>query len=700
MKRIPLPLIAGVIAGVALWLSRASFDVAGTTAAPVRVAMLPSLPELAGLLTLTLIIAAGIASVLRTRQSFWGPATDPLLPLFALSLLILPFLPWLADWLPALRLLAGPGQIIVWIVVVGQVLWLFLPRLASRIGVRSPVIGRSSGAVLFGVVSVALSAPFVLNVRAAPNTFADLFHTVGQLPHATWSTVPAGALGMLFDQEYGIAAYAPVLLLGFIGLAGMLRDPSRRWLGAGLSAAALTLILLPATVDPWWSKSMMPGRPVFLLLPVLGVPTAWLYERLGPGSPGRAGAQVLLLISAAITLIVVLLSPSVPAVQDGDGSSALLVWMSPAWQLWREAPSYVAGVTRASTIRVLLWLLAFSAVAWMLVRRQAASDGRAALAAAFATVAVFIVVVTLSAAVVPDATTQFDVEGRSLFPMLETLDPIARPIAIRYDALSVVRPAELPPLFRLSAGPDQRIERQPVRVVLNARFRLPAGKYVLDLKGSDSAGSLPDASLALQVGREGRPLETWPLTLGRGQHAKREFDLPLDAEFVGFRAARAVEGAIAKLSVSPRDVVESRKRFPAGTVLSAAMFGPVRIFFHDSSSYPEGDGFWVKGRTTVRMTMLKVKEEDSGVLLAVHSGARANVVTLATPGWSKSLELVPGVTERVTIPSRQGERFIPLTITSANGFVPAEIQRSRDRRLLGAWIAFIPDDIARTSATP
>ena len=700
MKRIPLPLIAAVIAGVALWLSRASFDVAGTTSVPVRVAMLPSLPELAGLITLTLIVATGMASVLGRGQRFWEPATDPLLPLFALSLLILPYLPWLPDWLPALRLLAGPGRIIVWIVVIGQVLWIFLPRLASRIGVRSPVISRSSGAVLFGVVSVAMSAPFVLNVRAAPSTFADLFHTISRLPQATLSTVPSGALGMLFDQEYGIAAYAPVLLLGFVGLAGMLRDKSRRWLGAGLSAATVALILLPATVDPWWSRSMMPGRPVFLLLPVLGVPIAWLYERLAPGSAGRAGAQVLLLVSAAITLTIVMLSPGVPAMQDGDGSSALLVWMSPAWQLWREAPSYVADVTRASSIRVLLWLLAFAVVAWLLARRQASSEGRGALAAALATVVMFVAVVTTSAAVVPDAAARFDVEGRALFPMLETLDPVARPIAIRYDALSRVSPAELPPLFRLSAVPDQRTGRQPVRVVLNARFRLPAGKYVLELKGSDSAGSVPDASMALQVGREGRPLETWPLTLGRGQHVHREFDLPLDAEFVGFRAARAVEGTIAELSVSPLDVVESRKRFPAGTVLSAAAFAPVRIFFHDSASYPEANGFWVKGRSTVHMTMLKVKEEDPDVLLAVHSGARPNVVTFARPGWSKSLELVAGVTERVTIPTRPGERFIPLTITSADGFVPAEIEQSRDRRLLGAWIAFIPDDIARTSATP
>lgn len=445
---------------------------------------------------------------------------------------------------------------------------------------------------------------------------------------------------------------------------------------------------------------MMPGRPVFLLLPVLGVPIAWLYERLAPGSPARAGAQVLLLISAAITLTIVMPSPGVPAVQDGDGSSALLVWMSPTWQLWREAPSYVAGVTRASSIRVLLWLAGFVVVSWLLARRAAASEGRAALAAALGTVLGFVALATASAAIVPDASKRFDVEGRAMFPMLETLDPIARPIAIRYDAFSHVSPAELPALFRLSAVPDQRTDRQPVRVVLNARFRLPAGTYVLDLKGSDSAGTVPDASMALQVGREGRPLETWPLTLGRGQRVQREFDLPLDAEFVGFRAPRAVEGTIAELSVSPRDVVEARKRFPAGTVLSAAVFAPVRIFFHDSSAYPEADGFWVRGRTTVRMTLLKVREEDSGVLLAVHSGARPNVVTFATPGWSKSLELTPGVTERVTVPSRQGERFIPLTITSADGFVPAEIEQSRDRRLLGAWIAFIPDDIARTSAAP
>ena len=213
-------------------------------------------------------------------------------------------------------------------------------------------------------------------------------------------------------------------------------------------------------------------------------------------------------------------------------------------------------------------------------------------------------------------------------------------------------------------------------------------------------GPIPDASMSLQLGREGRPIESWPLVLGPGQHSQRDFDVPLDAEFVGFRASRQAEQAIAELRVSPRSVVETRKRVPGrNRSLGCGVCARPHLLSRQPA-YPEAEGFWVRGRTTVRMTMLKVRESDPGVLLAVHSGARPNVVTLATPDWSQTLELVPGVTERVTVPSKAGERFIPLTISTTDGFVPAEIEQSRDRRLLGAWIAFIPDDIARTSAAP
>ena len=695
-----LPIGAATTAGVALWVSRASFDVAGTTAAPVRIAMLPSLAELVGFVALALLTAAGIASLVRTGRAFWEPATEALLPLYALSLLVLPYLPWIPDWIPALRLFAGPGRMLIWIVVVGQMLWVLISLLRKRRAFYAPVIGRSKGAALFAIVSVALSAPFVLNVAAVSSTFTDLFNAIGQLRATTPSMVAIGGLGVLFDQEYGIVPYAPVLLLGFLGLAGMLRERESRRLGLALTMAAFVLIALAASADPWWSKSMMPGRPVFLLLPLLAAPIAWLYGRLEPNTPARAGAQALLLLSVGITLTLVIADPRIPALQEGDGSSALLQWMSPTWQLWREAPTYVAGVWRASTLRVLLWLGAFAIAAWILAWRSMPSGGRASLAATTIGAVLFVAVVTTSAAIVPDTAKPFDVEARVMFPLLETFDPVARPMAMRYDRFSRVSPEQLPPLFTMSAVPGQRTARQPVRVVLNARFRLPAGRYVLDLKGSTAADAIPDASMGLQLGREGRPIENWPLLLVPGQRSRREFDVPLDAEFVGFRAARQAEPAIAELRVSPRTVVETRKRMPAGTVLSAAAYSPVHIFFHDSSVHAEAEGFWVKGRTTARMTMLKVRDDDPGVLLAVHSGARPNVVTIASAGWWEKLDLTPGVTARVFVPSKAGERFVPLTISSTGGFVPAEIEKSRDRRLLGAWVAFIPDDIARTSAAP
>lgn len=693
---------AASIAGVALWISRASFDVAGTTAVPERVAMLPSLAELMGFVVLALLVAAAMAVLLRgghdRTQAFWGAATDALLPLLALSLLVLPYLPWLADWIPPLRLLAGPGRLLIWIVIVGQVLWIFLPRLSHRLGLRSPVVSPSTGAAMFGISAVALSAPFALNIRELPSAFVAAFQNGRHLQLSRMSLVPTGSLGVLFDQEYGIIPFAPVLILGFIGLAGMLREPSHRWLAIPLALASLSLIVLPGTLDPWWTRSAMPGQLVVLLLPLLAAPIAWLYARLPRESLFRAGAQVLLLFSSAITFAVLL--GLVPVRQQADGSSGLLQWMSPTWQLWSEAPSYVVGGAGAATARVLVWLAAFSIVAWLFSRTRMASAGRAALTAAMSMTLLCISVVFATSVAMSDTTGRFDVEKRVLFHLLETFDPIARPIAVRYNPLSIVSPGQLPSLFTASAVPGERTDPQPVRVILNARFRLPAGRYVLDLTGSDTAGSVPDASLALQIGREGRPIESWPLMLGRGERVQRDFDVPLDAEFVGFRAARPVEGMIGELRVTPRDVVESRKRFPAGTILSSAVFAPVRIFFHDSFAYPEAEGFWVRGRTTVRMTMMKVKESDPAVLLAVHSGARPNTVTLSTARWSKTLELVPGATERVTVPCREGEQFIPLTISSTDGFIPAEIEQTGDTRLLGAWIGFIPDDIARTSATP
>jgi hypothetical protein len=736
---------AALVAGVALWLSRASFDVAGTGDAPMRVAMLPALPELAGLIVLALLIAAAIASLL----GWDAAAADVLAPLFSLALLALPYLPWLPDWLPALRLLAGPGRSLVWMIVLGQLMWLLGIELTKRIQAgpgpsfsafaifvtslcvyvwalsragafdalpirliaaaavavlvwwSAYAVTRSKTAATFAWASICFSAPFLLNARhLVPGAFIDLFTTIRNLTIASPGLLTAGVPGVLFDQEFGVFAYAPVLLLGFVGLTVLARDRSRRLLALALGAAVLGLIGLAGSRDPWWNDALMPGATVLLALPLLAPPIAWLYARTGGHTGRRTALQILLLLSLAVTLSMVHDVSRVPLPQEGDGSSSLLQWFSPTWQLWDDAPSFIASAPLAWA-RTTLWLVAAAILGWLISRRTG-SPGRAHLFAITVMLGVFVAAASISAAVLRDERTQrFDPEARVLFPMLETFTPVVRPIGVRYDPFSVVNPAELTPLFSLTASPGQRLDRQPVRVVLNARFRLPAGQYQVDMQGSDLAGTVPRASVALQVGREGRPLETWRLQLMPGSWAQYRFRLPLDAEFVGFRASRQVEQTIAALRISALQVEDVPRRFDTPTLLSAADFKIARVFFHDSGAYTERDGFWVKGRATIRMTILKAREADSSLTLAIHSGARPNVLTVTTPGWEKRIELVPGLTTRIAVPSRAGETFLPLSITTADGFVPSQIEAgSRDRRVLGAWVAFIPDDISRTSGAP
>ena len=689
------PITAATLAGVALWVSRASFDVAGSAQSPVRVAMMPSAAELLGLVIMFLLIAAGVALLLRNGaepdSQFWGAASDTLLPLFGLGLLLLPYLPFLADWIPALRLLAGPGRILVWVVVIGQTLWIFLPRLSRRIGLPTPLLDETKASVVFACTAVFLSAPFVFNARALTQAFGDLLENARHLPSADLSAVPAASLAVLFDQEFGLLPSAPVLALAFIGLAAMMRDRSQRWVGVALTIASLCVIALAASADPWWRRSFAPGRQLVLLLPLLTVPIASLYSRLLRFSISRAAAQVSHLVTVGITLVFLLFEEPVPVQQDGIGASSLLRWLSPTWQLWSEVPTYVTTGAIVASTRVVLWIAGLTLMGWLLSRRRAHSEGRVALLVTLGATAACVTISTITAAALSDSNSRFNVESRGLIPLLETFDPIARPVALRYDPFSLARPDELPPLFALSAVPGQRTGRQPLRVVLNARFRLPAGSYELDVEGAKSAGSVPDAAIFLQLGREGGALTSWPLTMTAGQHARHVFDVPLDSEFVAFRAAPSLEPTIASIRITPVTVAAIRKRFPAPRVLAASAFATVTAFFH-GGAFPESDGFWVQGRETTRVTLLKQRANDQGVTLAIHSGSRPNTVTLATNTWSQTLNLVQGVTERVVVPTKEGDTFIPLTIAATGGFVPAEIGRSPDRRLLGAWIAFIPDE--------
>jgi hypothetical protein len=518
------------------------------------------------------------------------------------------------------------------------------------------------------------SAPYGFNTQTSVRTFLS------------------GFPGVFFDQEYGVITFAPALGLAFIGVAGMLREARQRRLAVELSAVAMALLVLVCSFAQWWGGSAMPGRHIISILSLLGIPIAWYYKYKVDNASSRALVRFLLLISLVVMLTMTWSVGGLLLGQGRDGTSSLLEWLSPTWHLWTGAPSYITSSPPAAYLRTLLWLGGVAFVMW-LCQRSSATPGRAALRVTLAAVAVSTIVVSVAASLPPaPRQRRFDPEARLSFTMLDGFDTIARPLGIRYQPLSLLAPSDIPSMFVAKAVSGQRLAPQPLPVLLNARFRLPAGAYEVEIDGSNTEPVL-DGSVGLQVGREGKPVQIWSMRLVPNGAWRQQFSLPIDAEFVGFRAPREVERGIQTLRLRPLTVVDRSLRLRTPPVIAAAPFGSLTVFFHDAVAYSEPDGFWVRGRARLRATIAATiaagAESDEMTALQVHSGARPNTVTFSTPRWSERLELVPGVTREVRVPSIPHERLLPLTITTTNGFVPAEIQPGNgDRRLLGCWVTF------------
>ena len=344
-------------------------------------------------------------------------------------------------------------------------------------------------------------------------------------------TLLSGGPGNWLDQEFGVLIYAPVLALGFAGLAGLGRDRAWRAFAVELALVLAAMCAMVGSFGIWWGGSAMPGRPVISILPLLAAPIARHYE-LAIAHTGRvAASRLALLISLVTTAALAIVAGGRLLAQGRDGSSAWLEWLSPVWHLWASAPTFIFSPPLTASGQALCWLGGALIVAALCRRGVSAfvEPGRAArratLAAAVVSIAIAAVVPAISSAGAPG---RFDPEARSFFPMLGRFDAVARPLGVRYDPLSMVPPSAIPPLFTLTAVPGQRLAPQPLEVMLNARFMLPAGEYELELTGvrgqglpegrnrpADRPGGRSDRAVAF--GDAGRPAvpTSFPRAAGR-----------------------------------------------------------------------------------------------------------------------------------------------------------------------------------------
>lgn len=576
-----------------------------------------------------------------------------------------------------------------------------LPWLSTKYAPMSAVmmliaLGRlraSSPSVRFPPKLIALVAPYGISLVA---WFAFFYAIWGvPLPQAPYGsltqTTPLnlifGAPGLLFDQEYGLLAFAPVYILSATGLAAMWRAPGelRR------QAIEITLIFgaLIATVGAfriWWGGTAAPARPLASGLLLLALPIAAAFRAAPAGSARRAAQHLLLWVSVAIAITLTVAQDGLLINNSRDGTSALLEYWSPRWELWSLAPTFVHHDPRIAWLHTSWWLAIAGAAAIALARVRSVRPGASALAAgAIFSAALAVVALTFPLLPSDPPLPHVALGARSRLVALDGFDSRVRPAAVWYDPIRKVSAAEIVPQLSLGVKPLQRTDPQPVRVIHNGRFSLPAGTYDVDVTFGDRVPARP-TPLSLQIGRVGLPIQNWNLQPQPGEKWRTSIWLPVDAGFVGFRGPLEMERAIAAIAITPSAIVDAGARPRVPAVLSAGVYNGVTVFFHDEQMYPEPQGFWTVGGRSAAVTVAVPPGRTGPVVLRIHCGGQANTATISTLGWQQVHALEPGKAVDVELPMADGG-VSPLTISTDNGFSPKSADpASRDQRFLGIWI--------------
>jgi hypothetical protein len=504
-----------------------------------------------------------------------------------------------------------------------------------------------------------------------------------------WNLV-FGAPGLLFDQEYGLLPYGPAYILAITGLAALWRSGGER----RLLAVRVVLVFgaLLGTVGAfriWWGGSAAPARPLASGLLVLALPIAAAFTAAPQGSARRAAQHLLLWVGVGIAVTLTFAQEGLLIANGRDGTSSLLEWWSPRWELWTLAPSFIFHEAPTALLHSAAWLAIASIAAFVLSRTRVSRPATAALAACgvFGTA---LLAASLALPLLPHDPPMPGVhlEARARLAALDTFDTRALPAALIFDPLRKTSAAEILPALTLAVRPGLRPDPQPVRVLHNGRFSLPAGDYRVDADFGPTGLSAAD-TLSLQVGRVGSPLLAWPVSAA--MPALREtFHLPADASFIGFRGSSALEQGLQSLTITPLAITNEGERVKTPTVLGAAQYGNVMVLLHDDKVTPEPTGFWVLGQRPTVLSVSSAPGVTRPVVLRLRSGVDNNQVTLRTRGWERTLTLAAEEPQEVELPAaRHG--VVELTLLATSGFMPMDRDPAvRDRRFLGVWVEAPP----------
>ena len=395
----------------------------------------------------------------------------------------------------------------------------------------------------------------------------------GALVQTSIGNTVFGVPGLLFDQEYGLLPYAPACVLAAGGVWTMLRAEARqRRLALETVAVFGALLGTVGAFRIWWGGSASPGRPFASGLLLLMLPVAVQIAAAPADSARRAAQHLLVWLGFGITVTLVVAQNGLLLANDRDGTSSLLEWLSPRVAIWTLVPTFTFHEAPTALLHSAAWLLLVVAAAWLLRRLPLRGIGGASLTACLV-LAGGLLTASLVMPRLPHDPPQpeADLRTRARLPALDSFDAVSRPLAVVYDPLRVTSATTVETLLGVEVVAGTRRAPQPVRVLHNGRFSLPAGEYEVAVTWADRA-PLPARSpvtLGLQVGRIGPVFTQWAADATAGGTWRGAFTLPADAAFVGFRGSSEAERSIARIEIDARRIVDAgdRPRIPPAGLL-------------------------------------------------------------------------------------------------------------------------------------
>ncbi len=570
--------------------------------------------------------------------------------------------------------------------VIGAAALSVLPWLHARFALIAAALGAAialrllSGAngvrrVLAFLVLPALAAAswflYFWIIWGTPNPSApqgrDLMMTAGQI----W----IGAAGLLFDQQFGLAAHAPVYAMAFTGFVLLARDHRR--LAVELLLAVVPYVIATSSFAAWWGGASAPARYLAALMPMAALPMA-LWWREWSSDAWRAFALLLLGLSVVMVIPKLIVDGGLLAYNDRAGYDLFLDWASRAVDLPLAFPSVHRQGLLAAWLAAAVWMAAgagMAAVAWLLTRRQAGRGVTWTASAAVAAAALM----TASTVVWAGHGAPGARPGPSQWTFLRSWSPSAAQVAFQLQPGRRLSPDDL--ARRLEVTNLARTSPDRADVTVLRASMLPAGDYDLVALGE---GRL-HGEVVVRVGRTDQAVERWRLDGRQAGFTGLTLKLPVPVHSVTIRAddeARATAGElrlrVRSLAVPP---------IAPGYALRAIRYGQTSAFFMDDSSYMEAGGFWTRGEEATTLVLdTDASNAYAELVLLVRSGAVPTTIDVTTGTWHRRVGFAANQLQAVSLPAHDGTARL-VTIRTGPWFRPSELDpQSRDTRRLGVFV--------------